>query len=112
MSKHWDFEVVIEESYMNINCIHPLKQRDLCEIVKVAEQDEHIKEIIVFGSSVRFDCNSYSDIDIYVRRDGKLFKSPVDYDKVQSDVDVIYNHTCGQKLFNEITQTGVTIFRR
>lgn len=37
MQKHWDFDVVIEETFENINCIHPLKQRDILEIVKGAQ---------------------------------------------------------------------------
>lgn len=112
MIKHWDFDVIIDEEYQNINCIHPLKQKDVLEIVKSAEQDKHVQEIIVFGSSVRFDCNSYSDIDILVTRDDDLIKTPVDYSKVKSDVDTIYRWKCGKVLLSEIESTGVVVFRR
>lgn len=112
MQRHWDFDIVIEDTFENVNCIHPLKQRDVLEIVRAAEKDNHVKEVIVFGSSVRFDCNSYSDIDIFVDRDDKVIKSPVDYDKVQSDVDIIFSWKCGLTLLTEIKNTGVVVFRR
>jgi adenylate cyclase len=112
MTKYWDFDVVVDELYENVNHVHPLKQKDVLEIVKTAKMDEQISCIIVFGSSVRFDCNSKSDIDIFVCRDDKIEKSPVNYDVVQSDIDVIYNFKCGDSLLTEIRNTGLIVYRR
>jgi predicted nucleotidyltransferase len=110
--KHWDFDVFTDKVFQNVNCIHPLKQKEVAEIVESAKQDSAISSIIVFGSAVRFDCNSASDIDIFVCRDDSKYKSPVDYGKVTSDVDVIYDFDCGDRLRAEIKETGVEVYRR
>ena len=71
--KLWDFEVVINENFKNINHIHPLKQKDVLQIVKYAEETSDIEAVVVFGSAVRFDCNSFSDLDILVEKKTKTF---------------------------------------
>ena len=110
--KHWDFGVVCKQHFLNCNQIHPLKQRDVASIVECAKNDKNIKRLLIFGSATRFDCNSYSDIDLFVERDDNKLKSPVDYSKVLSDVDVIYGFKCGKTLKDEIEKTGVEVYRR
>lgn len=110
--KYWDFDIVCNHHFLNCNKIHPLKQRDVAAIVDSASQDQHIKRLVIFGSATTFSCNSYSDIDLYVERDDGRLKSPVDYTKVDSDVDVIYGFKCGKALKDEIEKTGVEVYRR
>lgn len=63
----WKFSrVVAEDSFLHVNQIHPLKQKMLVEIVAAARQDKYVKRLIVFGSSIRYDCDITSDLDICI----------------------------------------------
>lgn len=107
----WDFEIVAEELFKNINHIHPLKQNDILKIVKNTACMPDVEYIIVFGSSVRFDCNSLSDIDILVKsnRDSYEFSLP---DDINSDVDVIHYWRADDRLLEEIANTGVLVYSK
>lgn len=52
--------------FLNIKRINHLKQEIVSNIVSAAKEDPMIKRIIVFGSSIRNDCNDNSDIDICI----------------------------------------------
>lgn len=108
----WDFEVLSNFNYKNANHIHPLKQRDVSLLIHAAKRDSHIIGIIVFGSAVRFDCHSMSDLDILIiRDDGKLeINAPID--EVQSELDIIFSSKLGERLKNEIGQTGVLVYKK
>ena len=62
-SKNWRFNrVVASDSFLNVNRIHPIKQRMVKSIVDAARTDDRVKRIIVFGSSTRYDCDITSDL--------------------------------------------------
>ncbi len=64
-SKDWRFNQVVDsDSFLNVNRIHPIKQRVVKSIVDAAKSDDKVKRIIVFGSSTRYDCDITSDLDI------------------------------------------------
>ncbi len=64
-SKNWRFnKVVASDSFLNVNRIHPIKQRMVKSIVDAARSDDRVKRIIVFGSSTRYDCDITSDLDL------------------------------------------------
>ena len=66
-SKDWNFNPVVPlDSFMNVQKIHPLKQKIVKSIVDNAKADSHVKSIIVFGSSVRYDCHPFSDLDLCI----------------------------------------------
>ena len=66
-AKEWRFSTVIAaDSFSGVNRIHPLKQREVKEIVDAARRDENVRRIVIFGSSTRFDCNEGSDLDICI----------------------------------------------
>lgn len=66
-SKDWNFNPVVPlDSFMNVQKIHPLKQKIVKSIVDNAKTDSHVKSIIVFGSSVRYDCHPFSDLDLCI----------------------------------------------
>lgn len=108
----WDFEVVAQADIENINHIHPLKQRDVGCFVEAVEKDPHILGVIVFGSAVRFDCHSGSDLDLLVVRDDKKLQIDGPLDKVRSEMDIVFASRLGQRLKKEIARTGVVVYRR
>ena len=68
--KDWKFSTVVpSDSFSGVNRIHPLKQREVKEIVDTARTDEAVRRIVIFGSSIRYDCNETSDLDICIDRD-------------------------------------------
>ncbi len=108
----WDFEVFSDCRYVNANCIHPLKQKDVFYLIEAAKLDEHIREVIIFGSAVRFDCNSFSDLDVLIVRDDCELKINSSLDAVKSELDIIFDSKLGARLKEEIAQTGVCVYRR
>lgn len=66
-SPDWKFNTIIDrESFQHVNKIHPLKQKLVRDIVQAARVDEAVKRIIVFGSSIRYDCDITSDLDLCI----------------------------------------------
>jgi len=53
---------------LNAEYVHPLKQELVQEFQRDFREDGNIKAAIVFGSSVEFRCNSYSDLDLCIER--------------------------------------------
>lgn len=98
-------------NYRNVDRIHPLKQKEVGEIISCLSQDENVLYIVIFGSSADFSCNSRSDIDVYVQLKDKekpLLKKP----DIRSEVDYIYNLDENNRLFIEIERTGVLVYER
>ena len=107
----WDFEIVTDEKYENVNHIHPLKQKDVLSLIQDVRKDPHIIGIIVFGSAVRFDCHSRSDLDVLIIRDDLQLKIDASLSEIQSELDIIFYSKLGEHLKKEIQQTGVLVHR-
>lgn len=66
-SKNWRFKKIVnEDAFMNVNRVHPLKQELVKNIVIEAKKENVVKRIIIFGSSIRYDCDITSDLDICI----------------------------------------------
>lgn len=108
----WDFEVICPSDVENINHIHPLKQKDVGLLVKAVKNDRHIAAVIVFGSAVRFDCHSFSDLDLLIVRDDEKLRIDTSLEEIESEIDVIFSAHLGKRLQEEIARTGVIVYRR
>lgn len=111
------FDVLVPSKYYSVLCrIHPLMQRLVHTILdKLTEFDVRL---IVFGSSVTYDCNSFSDLDIAI---SSKTLSADDLCKVHwiisdasvgiCDCDVVQYDTLGpnDRLKEEIDTKGVVI---
>ncbi len=65
--KNWKFNSIVDKnSFCEVNRIHPIKQKMVSEIVKAARNDAEVLKIIIFGSSIRYDCDVTSDLDICI----------------------------------------------
>lgn len=106
----WDFEVILDSDVKNINHIHPLKQRDVDRMAKAAQKDCHIRAVIVFGSAVRFDCHSGSDLDFLIVRDDDRIRIDSPLDEIESETDIIFSSQLGKRLREEIARTGVIVY--
>lgn len=73
-SPDWRWWLITENVYAkNLNRIHPLKQRQVEAICKVARGCSAVDQIIIFGSSTTYKCNSCSDLDICIKWKGSPF---------------------------------------
>ena len=108
----WNFDVVVSPGFENISHIHPLKQRDTARLIEAVKNDRHILAVIVFGSAVRFDCNSHSDLDVLLVRDDDELTISAALDGIESEMDIIFSSRLGKRLEEEIARTGVVVYRR
>lgn len=107
---HFRFEVKDNINFVNAQYIHPLKQTLVQSYVECFQQDSNIKTAIIFGSSVEFRCNSFSDLDICLERYDreKAFRNyPEEY---LEDTDIIYWDCAGDRLRKEISQKGIVVW--
>ena len=66
-SPDWRFNTVVpKDSFNHVNRIHPIMQADVSKIVQAAREDKAVKRLIIFGSSIRYDCDITSDLDICI----------------------------------------------
>lgn len=74
--KGWKFNRVVKDNaFLSVNCIHPMKQKAVAQIVEQAKKDSTVKRIIIFGSSTRYDCDVTSDLDICIDWKEKCYDS-------------------------------------
>lgn len=111
-SNLWNFEVQNNLQYENVNHIHPLKQKDVFRLIEAVKRDIHIIGVIVFGSAVRFDCWSWSDLDLLIIRDDLKLRIDAPLSDIKSEMDIIFSARLGDRLKEEIRNTGVIVFRR
>lgn len=77
----WRYRLVTENIYAKeLNRIHPLKQRQVEAICKVASENKTIKRVIVFGSATTYLCSSYSDLDICIECVDGPYVDEIEYD--------------------------------
>ncbi len=108
----WDFDVVIDQSYLNVNRIHPVKQAGVYHFIECAKQDPCIHYIIVFGSSVRFECMNRSDIDFLIVRDDDKIRIDAQVCGIGSETDILFDSVIDSQFRTIIVNTGVVVYRR
>ena len=109
--KMWDFPVVDNINFPNLNRIHPLMQRNVAKLYNELKSDENIERVILYGSALDFRCNSNSDIDLYIEKyntDLKVKSLP----DLEFEIDIIFNLDKSSRLYKEIDKMGLTLFER
>lgn len=98
--------------FQNIEYVHPLKQEDIYKIITAWQPDKNVKKIVIFGSAVRFNCNSYSDIDLYAELEDPNRIPKIPYSKVMSEVDLLYDVPKESNIWKSISRDGIVVFER
>ena len=95
-------------SSLNITKIFPTKQRGVLALVEDAKRKPQVEKIIIFGSSVTYKCNPWSDIDVLVYAS--------DYAQLHGSkeqvYDIIYSFNADETLLKEVEKTGVLVYER
>lgn len=107
----WDFPIMSGVSFPNANRVHPLMQRRVEKLIHELSKDQNIRRLILFGSSLEFQCSSTSDIDLYIEKlepEKKLAYLP----ELDCETDIITNLPPDNKLYQKIELTGLVLFER
>ncbi len=100
----------------DISKVNASKKDAIKNVVKVAQETDVIKRLIIFGSAVTNDCNESSDIDICLdvscaTRDMRLYRPVCDFNKVcDYNCDILFYQKIGEKLKKEIDEKGVEVY--
>jgi predicted nucleotidyltransferase len=101
---------VVSSSFMNVEHIFPTQQKDIADIIAKSKECKEISKIIIFGSSVTWLCNPWSDIDIYFELESnRMLPSFGISDTV---LDKWTNFDVDEELLNEIMTKGVVVYER
>ena len=65
--KYYRFPVIVDNEYVDMSRVHPLKQELVSRINNDISSDANVVSIMLFGSSVTMRCNKDSDIDLAIR---------------------------------------------
>lgn len=102
--------------YINIHPVKQMKVKLLVEQLLNLDSDKKITRIIVFGSAIRFNCSSYSDIDVLVLGHFREFDIPI-HTSEYGKVDLLaYNEEEFKellpttKLFQKILEEGLVVY--
>lgn len=104
---------IVSNYYMNVEKIHPLKQKLVEKIRNYSMTNENIKSIIIFGSSVTDRCHSFSDLDIYFdlkKNDNSAYKYI--YSLIDENIDYWDNFRVDSRMLNEIMKEGVKVYEQ
>ena len=105
----WKICIDKDKIYRGVELIFPTQQLDVSKIIQRFSQNENVKKIIIFGSSVTSACNPWSDIDVFVelKREDTLRKP-----KVGVPIDLWTNYDVDDRLMQEISEKGVVVYER
>ena len=122
---NWKFwNSIPMDSFDYVNKIHPLKQKIVKEIVDAAKEDSYVNRLIIFGSSIRYDCNVTSDLDICIDwtescsdEDGVLkpftrHMYSIITKVTHGNVDVVPYEFLDNMLITDAVLQGVTVYER
>lgn len=95
-------------NYPGVNYIHPLRQREVEELIEKVEQCPNVTAIIVFGSSTEERCTPFSDVDALFFGEPCYFEAPIN--DVAYDILWRANVPCGAEILKEIRRDGVLVY--
>lgn len=91
--------------------INKIKEQELLELINNPEIQENIKNIYVFGSTIREDCTEESDIDLIIEikdktKTNKMYMFIVD--NLTSDCDIVFLHELyDDNFFNNLDKVEI-----
>ena len=97
--------------------IFPSKQCAVQKTIELAERDERINRVIIFGSAVTMKCGAESDIDIAIDNncaDEESFASLAGrfYREMPSEIDVINYNNIHSDLLKENIEKGICVYAK
>ena len=103
------FKVCIKDEFLNCDKIFPIQQRKVAEILDNIKNNKNVVKVIVFGSSVTYQCHQGSDVDIYFELQENVNPLIKSYN---FDYDYWDNFSVDERLYLEIMKKGVIVYER
>lgn len=96
------------ENYRGVYRIHPLRQREVEELLSLVRVNPLISRAVIFGSSTEERCTPDSDVDVLLYGQQCNFRAPIN----DVSYDILWANQIpeGDPLWREIEQGGVTIY--
>lgn len=104
------WRVCIKEPFQNCEHVYPIQQSRVKELIRILGNDENVKRMLVFGSSVTDNCHIDSDVDVYVELVEDKTCSIREF--VDFAYDLWTNYNVDSRLKDEILKTGVPVYER
>ena len=107
----WKFPVKEGVDFVYCTHVHPLMQNRVQKILTELKKDRNVQKIVLFGSSLEFRCDSFSDLDLYLEKKdpGLSLENEPESDCV---VDLVMDLDHASSLYQEIDRTGLLLFDR
>lgn len=101
------WKVCIDDPFDNCERIYPIQQRKVRELIDDIVNNNDVKEIRVFGSSVTESCHIGSDVDLFVESEepNVLLTEAHDF-----EYDLWTNASVDPRLAREISKKGVVVY--
>lgn len=118
-NKKFYFPVLIQNTNYQCNRIHPLMQKKIFEIYELIKNQQAIKKVILFGSSINIRCNQKSDIDLAILLKNEFFNQQ-NQNTISEEIQEITKYNCDivwlnnldskSRLYENIITKGVIIY--
>ncbi len=94
--------------YPGVNYIHPLRQREVEQLIEKARRCPNITAIVIFGSSTEERCTPFSDVDALFFGEPCYFEAPIN--EVSYDILWRANVPRDAELLTEVRRDGVLVY--
>lgn len=96
------------QRFPGVNYIHPLKQREVEQLIEKMRECPQIMKAVVFGSSTESRCTPFSDIDVLLYGEPCPFQAPVN----ESAYDILWerNLPADAEIRDVIAREGVVVY--
>ncbi len=106
------WKVIVKNTFKNCELIYPIQQKKVAEIVDFLKDNEYVKKIIIFGSSVTERCTINSDVDIYIELTKEINVFRNKYFDFLYDLWTNFQVDKSEKLYKEIMEKGVVVYEK
>ena len=116
----FSFPIIVNNDNYEVKRIHPLMQKPVNDIYQIIKNDNRIKKVILFGSSVNIRCGIHSDIDLAIELNESDFNRD-SQNEISEAIQIITEYNCdivwlntidkNTQLYNNIL-SGVTIYEK
>jgi len=102
---------IVSDFFPNVSMIHPLKQKQVYDLINHIKSIDEVNKVIIFGSSVSNKCHNGSDLDFYLdlSRNVNLEKTISSF---MDNYDYWNNFSVDKRLLDEINKKGVVVYER
>ena len=108
----YKWRICIKDAFNHCENIYPIQQKKVKTLLDEIKNNQYVKKIVIFGSSVTPACHIGSDVDVYVELDKNISKKDLISDSLNFVYDLWTNYMVDERLLNEINEKGLVVYER